>query len=69
VKLLPRIRRLEARAPRYRSRIVLLWVGEDGHTTKAADTDPQLLDPCLYDAYLQTYQPGGGIGTDAAQAS
>jgi hypothetical protein len=52
-----RLERLEARmAPRCRRRIILVWVGDNGQTTKAADTDPHLPDPHTYDCYLDPSQ-------------
>jgi hypothetical protein len=69
VNLLLRIQRLEARVPRGRNRIILVWIGRDGRTIKAADTDPHLPDQRQYDAYLSPYQPGGGAQAYAAQAN
>lgn len=58
MRMLHRIERLEARAPRQRRRIILVWVDKDGNRTKAADTDPHLPDPSEYDAYVPPYGPG-----------
>jgi hypothetical protein len=44
-----------------------VWVGENGHTTKAAATDPHLPDSHPYDCYMHSYKPGGGLLTDAAE--
>jgi hypothetical protein len=69
VRLSVRIERLEARVPKSRNRVVLVWIGKDGRTMKAADTDPHLPDPRKYDSYLPPYQFGGGLRTHAAQAN
>jgi hypothetical protein len=58
VKVLGRIERLEARAPRPQRRIILVWLHKDGHTTKVADTHGHLPDPAPYNAYLPPYGPG-----------
>jgi hypothetical protein len=67
VRLIERIERLEARAPKTLKRVVLVWISPDGSTTKAADTHPHLPDDRQYTRYLTPYQPGGGI--DAAQTN
>jgi hypothetical protein len=64
MRLLARIQRLEARAPKPETRFILVWTDPDGNTTKAADTHPHLPDDREYTRYLTPYQPGGGI--DAA---
>jgi hypothetical protein len=69
MRLLVRIERLEARTPKSRKRIILVWVGKNGQATKAADTDPHLPDARHYDAYLMPYQPGGGLRHHAAQTN
>ena len=67
MKLIKRIEVLESHAPKCRKRVILVWIGHEGHTTKVADSDPHLPDDRLYDDYLSPYQPGGGIRNDAAQ--
>jgi hypothetical protein len=61
MKMLLRIQRLEARVPKTPKRFILVWVGPDGQTTKAADTHPHLPDDGQYTRYLTPYQPGGGL--------
>jgi hypothetical protein len=67
VRLLERIERLEARAPKPLKRVILVWVSPDGSTIKAADTHPDLPDDGEYTSYLTPYRPGGGI--DAPQTN
>jgi len=55
MKLESRLQRLEARAPKIRKRVILVWVDGEGRRTKAADTDPELPDPNQYHAYLTPY--------------
>lgn len=57
MKLESRLQRLEARAPRVRNRVILVWIDPEGRRTKAADTDPELPDLNHYDAYLLPYAP------------
>jgi hypothetical protein len=67
--MIRRLERLEARVPRSRKRIILVWVGMSGRTTKVADTDPHLPDDRKYDRCLAPYQQGGGLATNAAQTN
>jgi len=58
LRLVRRLGRLEARAPKPRQRVILVWVDKNGRTTKAADSDPSLTDTHLYDKYCFPYGPG-----------
>ena len=58
MRLLTRIQRLEALAPKPETRFILVWTDPDGNTTKAADTHPHLPDDGTYTHYLTPYQPG-----------
>jgi hypothetical protein len=69
MRLLLRIERLEAKAPTSPKRIILLWIGRNGRTTKAGDTDPHLPDGRHYDSYRFPYLPGGGLRTHASQTN
>jgi hypothetical protein len=69
MRLTTRIERLEARVPKGRKRVILVWIGAEGKTTKVADTDPHLRDERHYDCYMAPYQPGGGLRTHAAQTN
>jgi hypothetical protein len=60
LRLTTRIARLEARVPKGKKRVILVWIAADGKTTKVADTDPELPDRRHYDSFLSQYQPGGG---------
>jgi hypothetical protein len=42
LRLARRIERLEARVPKGKKRVILVWIGADGKTTKVADTDPHV---------------------------
>jgi hypothetical protein len=48
MKLLFRIERLEARMPRPKRRIILVWIDGEGRRTVAADTHPHLADSSPY---------------------
>jgi len=52
MKLESRLQRLEARAPKIRKRVILVWVDGEGRRTKAADTHPNLPDLADYDHVL-----------------
>ena len=54
MRLTTRIDRLEARVPKGKKRVILVWIGADGKTTKVADTDPHLPDLHHYDAGKKT---------------
>ena len=69
MKILARIELLESRLPKPPKRYILIWIGRDGHTTKAADTHPHLPDARCYTRWLAPCQPGGGIRNDAVQTN
>jgi hypothetical protein len=60
LRLTTRIERLEARVPKGKKRVILVWIGADGKTTKVADTNPERPDHRHYDSVLSRDQPGGG---------
>jgi hypothetical protein len=57
VRLLERVGRLEARMPKPRKRVILVWISPSGQTIKAADTHPHLPDDGVYTRYLTPYDP------------
>jgi hypothetical protein len=69
LRLTTRNERLEARVPKGKKRVILVWIAKDGKTTKVADTDPHRRDERYYDSYMAPYQPGGGQLSDAARTN
>jgi hypothetical protein len=59
MRLTTRIERLEARVPKGKKRVILVWIGADGKTTKVADTNPECPDHRHYDSVLSGYQRDG----------
>ncbi len=55
MKLGSRLQRLEAKAPKIRKRVIVIWIDGEGRRTKAADTGPEFPDLNQYHAYLAPY--------------
>ena len=68
MKILSRIERLEARVPKGKSRVILVWMDRSGRRTKVADTNPELPDLRIYDVDSTSCKEAHGI-YDAAQTN